>query len=137
MKIAIVTLFAMVALLVLPPLHAKPQDIASLKQQFLFKVLQGMIEEQEEALAQQEEANAEIRIPSPGYHEDMEAKNVAQAMGAELKEALAQQEEANAESLPPGGYYEDMEEENVAQAMGAELEVARARKYIYKLINIS
>ncbi len=88
MKIATVTLFAMVALLVLPPLHAKPQDIASLKQQFLFKVLQGMIEEQEEALAQQEEANAEGRFPG-GYYEDMEEENVAQAMGAELEVARA------------------------------------------------
>ena len=54
----IIVFVAVVTLLVLPSLHAKPTDNMSLKQRILSELLQRMIEEQEEVLAQ-EEVNAE------------------------------------------------------------------------------
>ncbi len=78
MKIMIVTLFAVVALLVLPPLHAKPlTDNKSLRNRILSELLQRMIEEQEEALAQEEE--------SYGVDRYMEEENAADKMGTELE----------------------------------------------------
>ncbi len=85
MNIATVALFTVVALLVLPPLHAKPlRNNKSLRHQIMSELLQRMIEEQEEVLAQ-EEANAE----SFGVDEDTQEENVAESMGAELEVARA------------------------------------------------
>ncbi len=73
----IVALFAVVALLVLPPLHAKPlTDNKPLRNRILSELLQRMIEEQEEALAQEEE--------SYGVDRYMEEEN-ADEMGNELE----------------------------------------------------
>ncbi len=85
MNVSTVALFAVVALLMLPPLHAKPLrnwNNKSLRHQIMSELLQRMIEEQEEVLAQ-EETNAE----SFGVDEDTQEENVAESMATEFEVA--------------------------------------------------
>ncbi len=82
----IIALFAVVALLVLPPLHAKPLDNNSLKQRLLSELLQRMIEEQEEMVAR-DEMQAQEEMSFEMGQNRVEEENFSESMGTELEVA--------------------------------------------------
>ncbi len=85
MKIVIIILCAAAALLLLPPLHGKPIEKKSLKQQVLSELLQRLIQEQEEAIAQEEAA-----VESWEQDQNVEQEEtIAQEMGSEMEIAEA------------------------------------------------